>query len=85
MSDLYHCRIAGIPASLRVTSYYPGSYDRYGADSDMDYYGSLEYDVCDSRGRKAPWLERKLLDVERRRHEVDLERAIRAGELEDCP
>jgi len=83
MSDLYHCRIAGIPAALRVTDYSPGAMDPHSVDSDMDYYGWLEYDVCDSRGRKAPWLERKMTDVERRGLETDLERAIRAGELED--
>jgi hypothetical protein len=32
------------------------------ADSDWDYYGYTESDweVCDRRGRPAPWLERKL-------------------------
>lgn len=57
-------RIANIPAIARVTEYavYPSSQDDPGG---MD----LEYTICDSRGRPADWLERKLTD--RQRQELD--------------
>lgn len=58
-------RVAGIPCLIGVIDFtrVRGSYS-YHAASDMDYYGytESEWDVCDSRGRKAPWLERKLTD-----------------------
>jgi hypothetical protein len=58
-------RVAGIPCLIGVIDFsrVGGSYS-YHAASDMDYYGytESEWDVCDSRGRKAPWLERKLND-----------------------
>lgn len=56
-------RVAGIPCIIGVIEYSStaGSYS-YNAASDWDYYGSTECDweVCDSRGRPAPWLARKL-------------------------
>lgn len=56
-------RLAGIPCLLRVKSFYKceGSHN-YNAASDMDYYGYVEadWDVCDLRGRPAPWLQRKV-------------------------
>jgi hypothetical protein len=56
-------RLAGIPCLLRVKHFYKkeGSYDR-NEDSDMDYYGYVEadWDICDLRGRLAPWLQRKV-------------------------
>lgn len=58
-------RIQGIPCKVRLTSYekVQGSYSRNAA-SDMDYYGwsDCTYEVCDRRGRPAPWLERKATD-----------------------
>lgn len=63
-------RVAGIPCIARVTYYMsqPGSYSRNAA-SDMDYYGytECEFDICDRRGRPAPWLERKATDADRDR------------------
>lgn len=54
-------RIKGIPASVDVHS---AKYSRPDpkADSDWDFYGgwSLDYTICDQRGRPAPWLENKL-------------------------
>lgn len=56
-------RVAGIPCIARVTYYMsqPGSYSRNAA-SDMDYYGytECEFEICDRRGRPAPWLEKKM-------------------------
>ena len=56
-------RVAGIPAIANVLHYErcDGSYS-FTADSDIDYYGytELEYEICDRRGRPAPWLQRKV-------------------------
>jgi hypothetical protein len=58
-------RVAGIPCIVGVTYFdsVEGSYN-YHAASDYDYHGytECEFDVLDRRGRKAPWLERKLND-----------------------
>ena len=58
-------RVAGIPCIVGVTYFdsVEGSYN-YHAASDYDYHGytECEFDVLDRRGRKAPWLERKLTD-----------------------
>ena len=58
-------RVAGIPCIVGVTYFESvrGSYN-YHAASDMDYHGytECEFEVLDRRGRKAPWLERKLTD-----------------------
>jgi hypothetical protein len=62
--------VAGIPAIIAVLDYTHvcGSFSPRAA-SDMDYFGYLEMDwqVCDRRGRPAPWLERKLDQHERDR------------------
>ena len=67
-----HTRIAGIPCQIAVTHFlrvkpYSGS-ARY-CDSPEDYYGytEAEFDVLDSRGRPAAWLERKLTEQDRER------------------
>jgi len=56
-------RIAGIPCIIAVVDYtsVKGSYS-YNADSDWDYHGytESEWEVCDRRGRPAPWLAKKL-------------------------
>lgn len=54
-------RIAGIPCIVRLTHYRVTPPNRM-ADSSDDYYGDeeCEYEVCDRRGRPAPWLHRKL-------------------------
>jgi hypothetical protein len=74
MTDIETC-IAGIPAIVRVTDYIKvkGSHD-YNAPSDMDFYGyqEYEYDVCDRRGRPAPWLEKKLTGKDRDRIDFDI-------------
>lgn len=56
-------RVAGIPCIIGVTHFesVSGSYS-HNAASDWDYHGYTESDweVCDSRGRPAPWLAKKL-------------------------
>jgi hypothetical protein len=66
--------IAGIPAVVRViyanyTQPDPGTWA-----SDIDFYGGweLDWEICDSRGRPAPWLERKATDDDRQRIEAEL-------------
>ena len=57
--------VAGIPAVIRVHNFVSvrGSHS-YNAQSDMDYHGYIEseWEVCDRRGRPAPWLARKIND-----------------------
>ena len=69
-------RVAGIPCIIGVTEYSStsGSYD-YNAPSDMDYYGytESEWEVCDRRGRPAPWLARKLTSKECSRIESEID------------
>ena len=53
--------VAGIPCIIGVTEYSSVAGDSR-ADSDWDYYGytESEWEVCDRRGRPAPWLAKKL-------------------------
>ena len=64
MTDI-HTTVAGIPAVIRVLNFVSvrGSHS-YNAPSDMDYHGytESEWEVCDRRGRPAPWLARKIND-----------------------
>lgn len=68
-------RVAGIPCIIGVTYFdsVEGSYS-YHAASDWDYHGytECEFEVCDRRGRKAPWLERKLSDEDTSRIEREI-------------
>lgn len=68
-------RVAGIPCIIGVTYFdsAEGSYD-YNAASDWDYHGYVEceFDVCDRRGRRAPWLERKLSEEDTARIEREI-------------
>ena len=67
-------RVAGIPARIEVTGYIPWRPARlYGhPDSWAPADGEIEWTVLDSRGRPAPWLEKKLSPAERRRIEGEL-------------
>ena len=61
---MIEARIQGIPCLIDVTHFFEQKpLGRY-CDSCDDCYGytEIEYDVCDRRGRKAPWLERKMQD-----------------------
>lgn len=68
-------RVAGIPCLIGVTYFesVAGSYS-YHAASDWDYHGytECEFEVLDRRGRKAPWLERKLSDEDTSRIESEI-------------
>jgi hypothetical protein len=68
-------RVAGIPCIIGVIEYEStaGSYD-YNAPSDWDYHGysESEWEVCDRRGRPAPWLAKKLTDED----ESEIEKQI---------
>ena len=68
-------RVAGIPCIIGVIEYSStsGSYN-YNAASDMDYYGYTDcnWEVCDSRGRPAPWLARKVTDKIEREIESEI-------------
>ena len=58
-------RICGIPCLIGVIEYNhrKGSFNPQ-EDSDWDFYGytESEWEVLDRRGRKAPWLAKKLND-----------------------
>lgn len=68
-------RVAGIPCIVGVTHYESvgGSYD-YNAASDWDYngYTEAEWEVCDRRGRPAPWLAKKLSSGDESRIEEEI-------------
>jgi hypothetical protein len=67
-------RISGIPARIEVLSFIPWRPARlYGhPDSWAPAEGEIEWVVCDSKGRRAEWLEKKLTPAERRRIEGEL-------------
>jgi len=56
-------RVAGIPCIIGLIEFESvrGSYS-YNAASDWDYHGytDTDWEVCDRRGRPAPWLANKL-------------------------
>jgi hypothetical protein len=67
--------VAGIPCIIGVVDYtcVKGSYSHHAA-SDWDYHGytESEWEVCDRRGRPAPWLARKLTDKIEREIEKEI-------------
>jgi hypothetical protein len=67
-------RISGIPCSVEVTSFSPYRCNRRGHIDHWlpDEMPEIEWTVCDSKGRPAPWLEKKLTPAERRRIEGEL-------------
>lgn len=77
-------RVAGIPALVRVTGYTPFVSARtYGVHPDWAQPGcggDLDYEICDGRGRPAPWLARKLDAHARRDLECELLEALHAPE-----
>jgi hypothetical protein len=73
--DIQHnTRVAGIPAVVRVTYAHYTRPDTSTWASEIDCLGGWEvaWEVCDSRGRPAPWLERKATDEDRQRIEAEL-------------
>lgn len=67
-------RVAGIPCKIQVLSYSKQEPMGRSADSDWDCYGytEIEFDVLDTRGRPAPWLERKLNSDDRNAIEQEI-------------
>ena len=63
MSYEFESRVGGIPCIIRVTGYSAGRPARiWGRPEDCspEEHPEVEFQVCDLRGRPAPWLERKL-------------------------
>lgn len=67
-------RVAGIPCIARVTHSHYTRPDPSTWASEIDFYGgwTLNWELCDSRGRPAPWLERKATDEDSQRIEAEL-------------
>lgn len=65
--------VAGIPCVIKVLSRVVQKPDSR-ADNPDDYYGytEVEFEVCDRRGRPAPWLRRKLTPIESERIENEI-------------
>lgn len=63
MSYEFESTVAGIPCVIRVTSYHAGRDGYISGPPEHCYpeeHPEAEVEVCDRRGRPAPWLERKL-------------------------
>lgn len=56
--------ISGIPCQVGIDHYFIQEPDYTNDCSDVDYYGyeELDFTVYDSKGYKAPWLEKKMSD-----------------------
>lgn len=62
---LHDTKVAGIPCKVRVTHFDPGYEGRYAGpaeDCEPAYPPSVDFEICDQRGRPAPWLARKATD-----------------------
>lgn len=57
-------RVAGIPCLIRVDSFFRQQADpgTWSSDLDASGYVEVDYTILDTRGRAAPWLERKRSD-----------------------
>ena len=67
--------VAGSPCIVGVTHFESVAGDSR-ADSDWDYYGytESEWEVCDRRGRPAPWLAKKLTSKIEAEIEAEIEK-----------
>lgn len=65
--------IAGIRCEVEVLHIFVKKPDP-GADNPDDFHGwrEVEFNVCDKRGRPAPWLETLMTDAEKRRIEDEI-------------
>ena len=74
IAEIESC-VAGIPCIIGVVGYIAVAGDSR-ADSDFDYHGYSEsqWDVCDHRGRTAPWLEAKLTRADQSRIDSEIDR-----------
>lgn len=77
--------IQGIPCRVRVTHYFHQPAMGYWAGSPDDCYGytEVEFEVLDGRGRRAPWLEAKMLSEDRNVIEQEII-AAKARERQDA-
>ncbi len=75
-------RCAGIPCIARVTHYHRQRALGPSADSDWDAagYEEISFDLCDQRGRPAPWLERKLSERDADRIQTEISEAMQQGD-----
>lgn len=62
-------RAHGIPALANVTHFIPYTPSTWDEPADGP---EVEFEILDSRGRPAPWLNRIVTDTERRDIEVEL-------------
>jgi len=72
---VYETKIAGIPALIKVLSFYPGQSGVYDGHPDFrcpPEDPEVEYQVCSTSGHLAPWLERKLTEKDKQQLEQDL-------------
>mgnify|MGYP001097107250 CR=1 FL=1 len=73
MSVIIESTVKSIPCKIRVDDYYKvkGSYS-YNAPSDFDYrgYEEINYTVLDRKGYEAPWLEKKIDELEDERIKI---------------
>ena len=69
---MIEARISGIPCLIDPTYVFTQKALGPSCDSDWDCYGysEVEYNVCDRRGRLAPWLERKMTQEEKEKIET---------------
>lgn len=74
--------IAGIPCQVEVTHFFIQKPMGPSADSDWDCYGytSIDFDVLDRKGYKAPWLEKKMTQADVDRIETEIREAHDAYE-----
>ena len=68
----FETRVCGIPCIVRVLSWEPYLPAKVSGPPEYCYpaeggYG--EWEILDSRGRPAPWLEQKMTDADRRKIE----------------
>jgi hypothetical protein len=80
LSDAIITRISGIPCEVRVTHFFHQPPMGPSADSDWDCYGytEIEFDVYDSTGYPAMWLEKKMTDddIDRIKREIEVAHGV---------
>ena len=80
MSD-FNSYVAGIPCTIAIQSYADVPSRLYGhPDDSTEGYYECEYEICDRKGRPAPWLERKATKEDHRRIEAEIEAYYRRQE-----
>lgn len=78
-SNQFDTKVAGIPCICEVTAYRPAVPDRISGrweDAEQGSDSEFEFNILDRRGRRAPWLERKLTDKDHERLEEEWEATV---------